>query len=260
MLGIMKQDERHTRVLEEVSERGSVSVQDLASALGVSRMTVYRDLRDLHDQKRLRRVRGGAIAADFRSFDPGQTVKAVINAGAKTQIARVAVDRFVEDGNSVIVESGSTAAALLDFLGKKPGCRIFINCVGALTKSQSIGLQTGQIFTIPGVLKVNTLTFVGPEAAEYIARLNLDLCFISATGLSVAGELLDPDPMEIAVKRAMVDAAKRTVLLLDKSKFGKTSLFPVVPLDTICACVTDEAPTEPFASILAKHDIETIVA
>ena len=257
---IVKRSERHSKVLEIVSERGSATAQELATTLGVSRMTINRDLRELHEQKRLRRVRGGAITADFRSFDPGLSVKAVINAGAKSQIARVAVDRFVGESNSIIVESGSTAAALLDFIVEKPSCRVFMNCVGALTKSKTIGLQTGQVFTIPGVLKVNTLTFVGPEAAEYIARLNLDLCFISATGLSMTGELLDPDPMEIAVKRAMVEAAKKTVLLLDKSKFGKTSLFPVVPLSEISACVTDEAPAEPFANIFKHHGIQTIIA
>ena len=256
----MKQSERHSRILELVSERGSITTQQLATTLGVTRMTINRDLRELHEQKRLRRVRGGAITADFRSFDPGLNVKAEINAGAKSQIARVAIDRFVGESTSIIVESGSTAAALLDFVVDKPSCRIFMNCVGALNKAQAVGLQTGQVFTIPGVLKVNTLTFVGPEAAEYIARLNLDLCFISATGLSMAGELQDPDPMEIAVKRAMVEAAKKTVLLLDKSKFGKTSLFPVVPLDLISACVTDEVPTEPFARILERFDVDTIVA
>ncbi len=256
----MKQSERHSRILELVSERGSITTQQLATTLGVTRMTINRDLRQLHEQKRLRRVRGGAITADFRSFDPGLSVKAVINAGAKSQIARVAVDRFVGESTSIIVESGSTAAALLDFVVDKPSCRIFMNCVGALTKAQTLGLQTGQVFTIPGVLKVNTLTFVGPEAAEYIARLNIDICFISATGLSMAGELLDPDPMEIAVKRAMVEAAKKTILLLDKSKFGKTSLFPVVPLNLISACVTDEAPTEPFTRILEHFDVQTIVA
>ena len=76
----------------------------------------------------------------------------------------------------------------------------------------------------------------------------------------MTGELLDPDPMEIAVKRAMVEAAKKTVLLLDKSKFGKTSLFPVVPLSEISACVTDEAPAEPSASIFKHHGIQTIIA
>jgi DeoR family fructose operon transcriptional repressor len=256
----MKQIERHRQVLERLSERGSISVQELASSLGVSRMTINRDLHELHEQKRLRRVRGGAITADFRSFDPGLNVKSVINAGAKSQIARAAVERFIGDNCSIIVESGSTAAVILDFIVDKPGCRVFLNCVGGLTKSQAIGLQTGQVFTIPGVLKVNTLTFVGPEAAEYIARLNLDLCFISATGLSVTGELLDPDPMEIAVKRAMVNAAKRTVLLLDRTKFGRTSLFPVVPLGKIAACVTDGAVAEPFAGIFARQGIETIVA
>ncbi len=256
----MKQSERHSRILELVSERGSITTQQLATTLDVTRMTINRDLRELHEQKRLRRVRGGAITADFRSFDPGLSVKAVINAGAKSQIARVAVDRFVGESTSIIVESGSTAAALLDFVVDKPSCRIFMNCVGALTKAQTLGLQTGQVFTIPGVLKVNTLTFVGPEAAEYVARLNLDICFISATGLSMAGELLDPDPMEIAVKRAMVEAAKKTVLLLDKSKFGKTSLFPVVPLNLISACVTDEEPAEPFTRILERFDVQTIVA
>ena len=256
----LERADRHERILGLLSSRGTLSAQQLAAELGVSRMTVFRDLRQLSARGLLRQVRGGATSPDFRSFDPGWLAKSAVNADAKRRIAQAAVAHFIDEDATVILESGSTAAAMLDLLVQTPRCRIFSNCIETLSRTQQLGFQTGYVFAVPGILKMGTRTFVGPEAVSYISGLALDLGFISATALNLAGQLQDPDPMEIPVKQAMVTAAKRTVLLLDQSKFGRTSLFPVVPLRTIDACVTDRPPEPAFAALLAQHGVETVVA
>ncbi|TVP82125.1 MAG: DeoR/GlpR transcriptional regulator, partial [Puniceicoccaceae bacterium] len=90
-----------------------------------------------------------------------------------------------------------------------------------------------------GILRPVSGTFVGPDAIRFFRKKQADLFFMTVTGLDQSNGLTDPNPLEIEVKRAMIQAAKQTVLLIDESKFGVSSLCPVVPLRRIDGLVTD---------------------
>lgn len=230
--------DRHQLLLSRLGETGSIQVAGLAELLGVTPMTIWRDLRLLEEQGLLRRVRGGAILADSTG-EPEFRHKVQHASAEKQRIAAFAARNHVRDGDTIIVEGGTTVACIMDHL-QHNRLGLMTNSLPILTRAYEIG-KPWHIHASGGVLSPVSGNLVGPEAVAFFAGKHAQIFFMSATGLDPeTGALTDPNPVEIEVKRAMAASAKHVVLLLDSSKLGIRSTQQVLPLKNIEVLITDK--------------------
>ncbi len=236
-----------------------ISVDSLVSALGVSPMTVWRDLTVLGKSGKVRRVRGGVIRGEEdNSVEPFYKSKQILNKEKKQVIARFAAEHFVEDNDIIILEAGTTAGAMIPFL-KQNNLTVLSNGLGNLNDLSSC-VPHISVLGCGGILRSIAYTFVGPQAEEFFRGIRARTLFLSATGLALPEGITDPNPLETQVKRAMVQSASRVILLLDSSKFGVRSLMPVIPLEQVHAIITDAAAPGGLVDDLLAAGIQVLIA
>ncbi|MBL9218914.1 MAG: DeoR/GlpR transcriptional regulator [Opitutaceae bacterium] len=250
--------DRHQQILALLRDQPVISARDLRVTLGVTAMTVWRDLRELEELGLLRRVRGGARALPGRPGEPEFETKATAAGEAKRRIAACAAARFIRAGETVALEGGTTVAALVDHLP--------LTRVSVLTNSLPVALRVRDrrpnlpVKLPGGWLSQVSGNMVGPEALQFIAQQRASSCFLSATGFDATHGPTDPNPLEIEIKRAWAAVSGRVVLLLDASKFGSRSAAVMIHPRRLHAIVTDAPPPPPIAECLTRHGVEVVVA
>ncbi|WP_454048941.1 DeoR/GlpR family DNA-binding transcription regulator [Cellulomonas sp. Marseille-Q8402] len=228
--------ERHTLILTTARAAGRVEVQQLAAELDVTPETVRRDLTALERMGLLRRVHGGAVPVERIGYEPALAQRENVMAAEKERIAKAALEEL-PDGGSVLLDAGSTTVRLAGML---PPDRELIVVTHALPVASALAaLPLVTLHLIGGTVRRRTLAAVGTWAEQALADVRVDVAFLGTNGLTVEDGLSTPDLAEAAVKRAIVAAAARTVVLTDHSKIGRTELAVVAPLSRVDAVVTD---------------------
>lgn len=247
---------RHQRILVILRDRGEVRISGLSVGLGVTPMTVWRDLKILGEQGLLRRVRGGAVAEG--GPEPDFEIKAGAAGVAKRMIAEAAVREFVREGDVIAMEGGTTVAALVSALPEKR--------ISVVTNSLPIALALRQqrpalpVRVIGGWLSLVSGNSVGSETLRDIRGARVSVCFLGATGWDEARGPMDPNPLEIEVKRALAASADRVVLLMDSRKFGVSSASVMIHPKRLHAMVTDQMPPRAIATSLRASGVRVVVA
>lgn len=232
---------RHHRILELLEEHDAVSLAILRDELPVTGMTLWRDLAALENQGKLRRVHGGAVRPG-RTAEPAFRQKVRRSLEEKRRIAARAAEEFVAKGDVVVLEGGTTVAEMLPRL-TAPRITVLTNSVPILARAHA-SFRHLALHGSGGVISGVSGNMVGDAALDFFARMKAGTFFLSGTALDLeSGRLTDPNPIEIAVKRAMAAAATRVVLLLDATKLGRMSVEEVLPLREIDAIVTDRRVT-----------------
>ncbi|RKS75490.1 DeoR family fructose operon transcriptional repressor [Motilibacter peucedani] len=227
--------ERQQAALALLAERGRLDAAELAAHLGVTTETVRRDLIALEREGRLRRVHGGAVPLHGLDFEPAVAARTGA-AEEKERIARAALAHLPR-GGSVLLDAGSTVQRLAELLPADAELRVF---TGALPVATVLLARPGtEVHLLGGRVRRTTLTSVDEWAVRALQELNVDVAFLGTNGISAARGCTTPDPAEAAVKRAMLGAARRRVLLADSGKVGAVSSHQHAALADIDLLVTD---------------------
>jgi len=236
--------ERRKKIVEIVNAEENISNKELSNRLNVSEMTLWRDLKELESQGLIRRVRGGVSKEKISIIrEPQFDVKQKIHSQEKLAIARYAAENFVTDGDIIILEGGTTVASMVQFLNYED---LTILTNGFKTIVEALPLLCDlSLMSCGGILRDTSHTLVGPQAEAFFDEFQAHTFFVSGSGLSIENGLTDPNLLEIQVKRAMWHSSEKTVLLMDSSKFGSSSLSTILLLESIDILVTDQgAPQE----------------
>lgn len=245
--------ERRERVLDQVRRQGTVSVAELASSLGVSAMTVRRDLDLLADAGELTKVRGGATVTRSRGAD-GPPVTTERNVAAKRAIAATAA-RFVEPGMSIGLSGGSTATAVARELRRIPGLTIVTSSLpvaGLFQRGTVVDESYSQTVVLTGGVRTPSDVLVGPVAVRSLEHLHLDLVFLGVHGVDPQTGLTTPNLLEAETYRALVDAGAVVVVVADHSKWGTVGLATIADFDAVDRFVTDDGLDAPRRDELAS--------
>lgn len=228
--------ERQQQILAVARRDGRVEVTGLARDLDVTPETVRRDLTVLERHGRVRRVHGGAIPVERLGFEPAFADRESVLAEEKERIATAALAEL-PDGGSLILDAGTTTVRLAELL---PVDRELTVVTHALPVATVLAARPNvTLHLVGGTVRGRTLATVGDWALRSLADIHADVVFLGTNGLTVEHGLTTPDFAEAAVKRALVAAAHRTVVLADHSKFGRTDLALVAPLSQVDAIITD---------------------
>lgn len=255
----MYAEERQQVMAQLVVSRGRVSVAELAQEFSVTTETVRRDLSALERMRVVRRVHGGAVAAAALSaMESGLDERDLTQAREKERIALAAKDFLPGDGGTVAIDAGSTTARLIDFL--PPDARLTAFTHGVPIAARLAVIPGVDLHLLPGRVRTTTQAAVGSATVQALARLRVDVAFLGANGISGEHGFSTPDPDEAAVKRALVHAARRVVVLADATKFGRDATVSFAALADADVVITDADVGGAMRNALAGAGIEVVEA
>jgi DeoR/GlpR family transcriptional regulator of sugar metabolism len=250
----MLRTHRHSEIMRLLRAEGPTAVADLAATLGVSAATIRRDLAELGTQGTLRRVRGGAqVLTDEDSTRPFEQV-ATCDTEDKAAVAEKAAE-LVSDGDVLLLDVGTTVACLARALRRRP--------VTVITSSLAVldvlrDDPRVELVLLGGVVRQSYLSMVGLLTETGLGQVRADLAFLGTSGVRLDGEVLDTTQVEVPVKRAMMAAADRSVLLADRHKFpgmGALKVCHVADLETL---VTNEGLDQTVLESPAFSGVEVL--
>jgi DeoR/GlpR family transcriptional regulator of sugar metabolism len=244
--------QRRQAILRAVRS-GTAHVGALADEFGVSEMTVRRDLHALARDGRLERVRGGALSVD--SERPFSEI-VVERLEAKDRIGRAAA-ALVEDGQTVMLDIGTTTLQVARHLRGRSLTVVTTN----LAVYEELLPEPGIELVLPGgVVRRNYLSLVGMLAEDTLRRLRADIAFLGTSGIDAELAVWDTTMIEVPIKRAMIAASKRTILVADAAKFDMDAMVRVCEASELDAIVTDERVPATRRRALDRVGVEVIVA
>lgn len=248
--------ERHQRILERVASENAVDFASLADELGVSSMTVRRDLRILEEAGYLKTTRGGASAQLVNTQDILLNPRAADQTLAKTQIGQYAAS-LMERGEVIFLGTGSTTAVFAQFLPNNLDLTVITPSLAHASLLASRGVE---VISTGGVVKTTDLAQTGPIAQEAINRFVATRTVIGSGGVSKQGGLTEFDQVVADINRTMVERSEEVIVLIDPSKAGVTANYRVAGIDVVDEFVTSSDGAEalkrklgPEATILTPN-------
>jgi len=218
------------------AETGVLRVSELSEMLGASEMTIRRDLDNLERRGLVRRIHGGAVHVNHTLlFEKSFNDRAREHHSEKVAIGREAASH-VGEGDAIIIDAGTTTLQVAR--------HIKAHDVTAVTNTLPVATELAahdgiSAILLGGDLKGPELCTVGPMVTESLSRMTADILFLSASGFSLERGLTDPDLREAAVKRAMIQSARRAILVADSSKFQAVRFAHIAPIDSVDIIITD---------------------
>ncbi|MEU3558033.1 DeoR/GlpR family DNA-binding transcription regulator [Streptomyces fragilis] len=260
-------EQRRALILDEVRRRGGVRVNELTQRLGVSDMTVRRDLDALARLGALEKVHGGAVPVEGTEptgHEPGFEEKTGREPAAKEEIARAAAS-LVTPGSAVALSGGTTTYALARVLAGVPDLTVVTNSVRVAdvlhTGRAPDGAEAGgPTVVLTGGVRTPSDSLVGPVADRAIAALHFDLLFLGVHGISAEAGLSTPNLAEAETNRRLVASARRVVVVADHTKWGTVGLSSFASLSEVDVLVTDAGLPAVTRAELSELPLRLVVA
>jgi DeoR family transcriptional regulator, aga operon transcriptional repressor len=252
----MLAEERRRKILELTQRDGRVVVKDLARRFSTSLITIRKDLESLHQMGRLQRAHGGALPMDASSLrDPTLHEKEQLHRREKLKIAAAAA-RFVQPGQVVILDSGTTTTAVARAIKHVRNLTVITNAVNIAAELAGTDVE---VILTGGVLRRNSFSLVGPLAEDSLRHVTADLLLLAVDGFDLEYGLTTPNLLEARVNRVMMENAKTTIIVCDSSKFGRRSLSFIAPISAVHHAITDKKISAKNLRALRAAHIKAIV-
>jgi DeoR/GlpR family transcriptional regulator of sugar metabolism len=256
---VMLPAQRRDRIFAEIERAGGARITQLAEQLGVSEMTVRRDIDALARRGLIKKVYGGATApARSTSDEPGFEVKSHRELAAKDQIGAVAA-ALIQPRTTVAVSAGTTTYASAVHLARIPGLTVVTNSVRVADYLHAHG-DPSQTVLLSGGVRTPSDALVGPIAVQTISGLHVDALLLGVHGMDLAAGFTTPNLMEAEMNRAMVAATSRLIVLADHTKWGVVGLCVIARLANASVLVSDEGLSAEARDVLSTAVGELILA
>jgi DeoR/GlpR family transcriptional regulator of sugar metabolism len=248
---------RREKILDLITEDGVARVSDLSSIFRVSEVTIRQDLDRLEEGGLIGREHGGAylksLSHQVRSFN----FQHQENMDKKVRIGKKAAE-FIADGESVILDSGSTVTEVAKNLSGRKNLTVITNAVNI---PLIIGGEPGiTLLLTSGEFKAPTLSLTGQKAADFFENVHVNKLFLATAGITLKAGLTYPSLSDLPVKKAMIETASDVFLVADSTKIGKQALASLGALSLIDYLITDDGISEEDKQNFSRHGIEFIIA
>ena len=253
------QSQRQAFILTKVRQAGAVRVSQLVKELGVSDMTIRRDLEVLADQGLLTKVHGGATAVhDGASYEPSFAAKSSRLQPQKEAIALAAAQQ-VQPGTAIGISAGTTTYTVARLLIETPGLTVVTN---SLQVAELLNQAHGNDHTVllTGGMRTPSDALVGPFAVSALQSTHLDLVFMGVHGMEAQAGFTTPNLLEAETNRALIAAGRRLVVVADHTKWGVIGISSIARLDEAHTLITDTGLTNQAQDALRQHVGELILA
>lgn len=248
--------QRQDFILGRVRERGAVRVADLVRELGVSDMTIRRDLETLDERGLLVKVHGGATVSPLALYEPGFSAKSTLQLAEKAAIAAAAA-RLVEPGMAIALSAGTTTYALAGRLADIPGLTVVTNSIrvaDVLDRSP----RHDQTVILTGGVRTPSEALVGSFAVAQLRTVHLDMVFMGVHGMEARAGFTCPNLLEAETDVALIQAGRRLVVVADHAKWGVIGIASIARLDQADVLISDVG-LDPAAQAAARDAVGELV-
>ncbi|MEH7273643.1 DeoR/GlpR family DNA-binding transcription regulator [Neobacillus vireti] len=250
----MIKEKRLIQIKEYVVKQQSASLDELVKEFNVSKNTIRRDLQELLNTGAFKKVYGG-IAVNQKKLEHFHE-REIRNHHEKKILGRAAAD-FVEDGDIIFIDSGTTTIEMLNHLKEKK-ITILTNNIDIIVGS--IPFENITIITIGGVLERKTKSFGINYNLEMLNTYNINKAFMASTGLTPTNGVTNASLLETELKKKIVKRSKTIFLLVDHTKFGQYGLTTYCELNNIHYLITDKMPSQEYQNLLKENLVQFIIA
>lgn len=247
---------RQDTIVEVLEVEGFVSVRGLSKVLGVSDMTVRRDLKRLAHLGHVKLVHGGAALTHGTLRTPGFVARATIENSSKQRIANAAL-AFVSHGDTLAIDAGTTTYALAEKLGDLTTGKIITNSIPVL--QLLLGRDPQNLVVLGGEVAPESQALVGPISVASTHDLRARTLFLGAAAIDARGAYVETS-VERPTKLAMMEVADRVILLSDASKFVVSAPARLCAFDDIDVLITDAEPPAAIRLAAEKRGTEILIA
>jgi DeoR/GlpR family transcriptional regulator of sugar metabolism len=247
--------ERHRRIQELLRERWVVRVSVLSESMGVSEVTIRRDLEALERRGLLERTHGGAVATHWMRSEPGYLEAISSNTDEKRAIGRAAA-AMVEPGDALYLNGGTTTLEVFRHL-QASGVKVVTNHVGIALEASERDVE---LLLLGGHYRAPSNSVVGPFATDALRRTHATKAFIGVEGIGIASGLTTPVAAEAEIAHLMIEQTHGIVIVVaDRSKIGTVADFVIAPLDRVDVLVVDAGASSELQDQLAEAGVEVVV-
>lgn len=248
-------EERRQHVLATINRDGRVLVSELSETLGMSRITIRKDLAYLEERGLLQRTHGGALAPHSGALlDPTLTEKEQQRLQEKQRIAEAAI-KLVSEHQCVMLDSGSTTTMIARALRCFSNLTVITNAVNIASELTNTNFE---VMLTGGMLRRNSYSLVGPMAEDTLREIHADILFLGVDGFDPIAGIMTPNMLESRVNRAMVRVSRKIVAVCDSTKFSRRSLALIVPPSAVHTVITDKGISAVDLEALHNAGIEVI--
>jgi DeoR family fructose operon transcriptional repressor len=252
----MKAAERQIKIREMLESRSFLDLESLCREFDASESSIRRDLDVLEREHVLRRVYGGAVpvsAPGGNGFD--YEVQRTKLGDEKSRIANVAA-RLIQDGQTVILDGGSTAAAVARELANR-SLHVVTN---SLPIAEALESKRGIALTLTGgYLDPRIRVMLGPYAEQMLSAVRADV-LVMGIGSITEAELSNNNTLVVGSERKMIEVAKKVIIVADHTKFGRGAMIPVAPLEAAHLIVSDSGLSPEYQETIRSRRIELLLA
>ncbi len=248
--------ERHKYILDMLNKNGFIKVSDIARELDVTPVTIRKDLKYLEEKKLLYRTHGSASPVNPHTTDINLQEKEKMKTSEKRNIA-LAACRLIEENDSIIIASGSTAHTFAQELNPKGNLTV----VSASLKTSILlnNIPNIEVIQLGGIVRKNSFSVVGDFAAKIFDDLTCSKLFLGVDGIDFENGITNSNIEEALLNKKMMKAALRTIILTDSSKFGKRGFGRICSLEQVDMIITDPGIPQHTANAIEEMGIELII-
>lgn len=251
-------EERRRRIVERVNEKGRATVDELVALFDISAVTIRADLEALDRTGAINRSHGGALPASTTQLDTPLTIKETRHHAQKLRIGQAAA-RLIEDGDTVILDSGSTTVEIARQIRQRKWTSLTV-----ITNALNIAMELSatpavRVMMLGGLLRQTSYSLAGPDAEQALSRLSADRLFLGVDGLDPAVGVTTPDPLEASLNALMIRVSRQTIAVLDASKFGQRSLSVIAPVNELDMVISDDAAPAEYVEALESKGVKTLL-
>ncbi len=251
--------QRHDVIVAEVRRRGTVRVSELSTLLGVSDMTIRRDLEILDETGMVTKVHGGAtLRAERSSDEPGFDAKSLRNMAEKHAIAMAAA-AMIAPGSAIGITAGTTTWQLAYHLVDIPHLTVVTNSV-RVSDVLYRAPRPDRTVVLTGGDRTPSDALVGPVALATLRTLHLDVVCMGVHGMAAEAGFTTPNLMEADTNRAFVDATPHLMVLADHTKWNLIGLSTIAPLDRAATVISDRWLPTPARTVLKQSVNQLVLA
>ncbi len=247
---------RRNAIISAVELQGTVKVAHLAKELGVTEMTIRRDLNQLELEGLVKRIHGGGIKTSGRSYEPTLVFRSTIHVDQKKQIARQASELVVE-GDFIALDVGSTTCEIARCLVNRHNITVItpsLYIANLLVNHPEIRL------ILPGgIVRPGETSMIGELSHRAFEMLHVDRFFMGVGGIDANAGLTEYNWDDTLVKQAIMKNAKQIIVTADSSKFDRIATVNIAPLEKIDILVTEQPPTSPLSDALQKAEVTVLI-
>ncbi|MDO1514263.1 DeoR/GlpR family DNA-binding transcription regulator [Maribacter confluentis] len=249
----MLKEERHRTILNEVDLHNRILLTDIAEALDVSIDTVRRDVKELDAEKKLRKVHGGAISMGFMSNSARNTN--IYKLDQKMAIATKAIS-LLKDGAVIFIDGGTTCLEMARIIPENLNLTCFtISLPVAMELSNKENIS---VISIGGQIAKEAQIAIGANAIHHLSEIRFDYSFIGTGYVDAIYGLTEFDWDIVQIKKAVIKASKKTVLLSISEKLNSQHRYKTCDINSINTMITELKPENTLLNAFKNHDIKII--